>query len=260
LTARPSATPAFNAWFRGKCVLITGATSGIGRAAALAFAEAGAKVAFCGLRSDWGREVEAAIAARGGLAKFIPADVRNPSELGRLVDKAEKSFGPIAMALNNAGINHPPHRLGELPVENFTAVLATNLNGVFFAMQAELARMEGRGEGCIINVASVLASRPGGWMAAYAASKAAVASLTRTAAEDYRAAGIRVYSISPHAIATPMFARALSEIGGDPAKYAGGLPADGRGFAPERVAAEILKLACPETAPASGTDLVLDWT
>ncbi|HXV73126.1 MAG TPA: SDR family NAD(P)-dependent oxidoreductase, partial [Sphingomonadales bacterium] len=207
--------------------MITGATSGIGRAAAQAFAEAGAKVAFCGLRGDWGAEVEKAAAAAGGRAKFIPADVRAPADMERLVDAAEAAFGPLAIAVNNAGISHPPSRLAGIPPKTFTDVIATNLSGVFHAMRAEIARMAPRCEGCVINIASLLAERSSGWMAAYAASKAGVVSLTRTAAEDYRASGIRIYSISPHAIATPLFDQALRDIGGDPAKYAGGLPKGG---------------------------------
>lgn len=244
--------------FRGQCILITGATSGIGRASALAFAAEGAAIVFCGLRADWGAEVEGEIAARGGRGKFFPADVRNPSEMERLVESAEALFGPIAVAVNNAGINHPPHRLADIPPATFGAVIATNLNGVFYAMRSELARMAPRRDGCVINVASALAGRFSGWMAAYAASKAGVVSLTQTAAEDYRPFGIRVYSISPHAVATPMFEKALDDIGGEAAKYAGGLPPGGRGFPPERVAAEILRLADPATGPASGTDLVLN--
>lgn len=251
-------TPAFRNWFTGKSVLITGATSGIGRAAALAFASRGASVSFCGLRADWGQKVEAEIAKGGGFGKFIPADVRDPTEMERLVEASEALFGPLAVAVNNAGINHPPRRLAGLSPGAFADVIATNLNGVFFAMRAELARMAPRGQGCIINTASILARRPSGWMAAYSASKAGVVSLTETAAEDYRASGIRVYSLSPHAIATPMFDKALSEIGGDPAKYAGGLPKGGKGIPPETVALAILKLAHPETAPESGADIGLD--
>lgn len=245
-------------WFRDKCVIVTGATSGIGRATALAFAHVGAKVVFCGLREDWGVELEHLIIKGGGVSKFISADVRNPWDMKNLAAAAEAAFGPLAVAVNSAGISHAPHRLADLPAETFSDVIATNLHGVFYAMRAQLGRMTARRAGCIINVASLLTTRPSAWMAAYSASKAGVVSLTQTAAEDYRGWGVRIYALSPHAVATPMFDRALQDIAGDASKYAGGLPQDGRGLSADMVAERILALAHPDNALPSGSNVVMD--
>lgn len=244
-------------WLRDKCVLVTGATSGIGRATVFAFARAGARVVFCGLRDAWGAEIENLIGQRGGLGKFIPADVRKPAEMTNLVAEAEATFGPLVVAVNSAGVSHAPYRLADLPTDIFSEVVATNLHGVFYAMQAQLRIMSMRRAGCIINLASRLTACPSSWMAAYSASKAGVVSLTQTAAQDYQDRGVRIYALSPHAVATPMFDQALRDIDGDSSKYAGGLPKDGKVTAPESIAQQILVLAHPENTLASGSNVIV---
>lgn len=246
-----------NKRFIGKKVIITGGTSGIGKAAAFAFAAEGAAVTFCGRRERLGREVQAKIEAAGGKALFVAADVRKPADMDRLVEAATSRFGGLDIAFNNAGINHLPHRAGEIPPRVFHDVMATNFEGVFYAMESELNVMAGQKKGCIINMASILSEKVSGWMSAYSASKGAVVSLSKSAAEDYRDFGIRIYAVSPGAVDTPMYHKALKEIAGDPDKYAGGLPKRGKPLAPEAVAKAVMEMAVENSPFESGVNRIL---
>lgn len=245
--------------FSGKSVLITGGTSGLGAATALAFAKAGARVGICGREDKLGQKVLAEIGALGETGFLSIADVRLPDEMAQFVGDFVKFSGRLDIAVNCAGRNNPPNRLAEIPPGEFQDVMATNLGGIFNAMHAEIPELEKSG-GVIINVASILSEVPSGWMAAYSASKAAVVSLTQSAAEDYRDRGVRIYALSPGPMATPMFDQALKDIGSRPDKYAGGLPDGGKAMDPAFVAEAILEMADPKTAPKSGTNLIIDTT
>lgn len=246
-----------NKHFSGKSVLITGGTSGIGKTAAFAFALEGAAVTFCGRREKLGAKVQSEIEATGGKALYVKADVRKSQDMDRLVDKALTAFGGLDIAFNNAGINHPPHWAGEIPPDVFHDVMATNFEGVFYAMESELKVMVPQHKGCIINTASILSEKVAGWMSAYSASKGAVVSLTKSAALDYRDLGIRIYAISPGPVDTPMYHKALKEIAGDPAKYAGGLPKRGKAQSPEAVVRAVIEMATDNSPFETGTNRLL---
>lgn len=141
--------------FAGKVVLITGATSGIGRTTAEAFAGEGARVVFCGRREALGRTVEAGIRAAGGEALFHRADVRRHEEVRALVDAAVARHGRIDIAFNNAGIFMTPGEIQDIEVDNFLDIMMTNAGGAFFAMKYEIPVMRRQGGGAIVNMASV---------------------------------------------------------------------------------------------------------
>ncbi len=182
--------------FADKVVIITGATSGIGREAALAFAAAGAKVGFCGRREELGREVEREIRRAGGEAAYVKADVRVPEQVQAFVDGVARRYGRLDIAFNNAGV-HLDKPVHEITVEEWDDVQHTNARGVFLSIKYEIPHLLRAGGGVIVCTASAQAeqTRPG--HAAYTASKRAVQGLVRAAALDYGAKGVRVLSIDP---------------------------------------------------------------
>ncbi|WP_090944622.1 SDR family NAD(P)-dependent oxidoreductase [Nonomuraea jiangxiensis] len=190
---QPAAAATPRGRFAGKVVLITGATSGIGEAAAKAFAAEGAKVSFCGRRVEEGRRVENEIRAAGGTATYLRADVRDPAQLKRFVDDTVARFGALDVAFNNAGISRTAV-LHEMPLEMWEDVQNTNARGVYLAIQYEVPHMLKAGRGVIICTASE-SRRPQG--VAYTASKQAVKGIVDAAAMDYGPKGIRINAIAP---------------------------------------------------------------
>lgn len=244
----------YKADFRGRTAIVTGGTSGIGAATVAALVEAGARVFFCGLEDDRGREVAEGSAGR---AIYRHCDVREDRDMARLVELALAHSGRLDLAVNNAGISHPPLRLADIPPDIWRDVMATNADGVFHAMRHEIRAMQAGGGGAIVNVASILAARGAPWIAAYGASKHAVMGLTLSAARDYAGSGIRVNAVLPGPVDTPMFQRAMLEIGDDLSKYSGGLPPGGPGH-PADVVAAILYLLGDAACYVNGAGLVVD--
>ncbi|MFC3505596.1 SDR family NAD(P)-dependent oxidoreductase [Micromonospora krabiensis] len=185
--------------FAGKVVLITGGTSGIGAAAAHAFAAEGARVSFCGRRAHLGEQVRRQIDEAGGTARYVPADVRNPEQLQRFVDGTVEAYGRLDVAVNNAGITRTA-AVHELALQDWTDVLDTNARGVFLAIKYEVPHMLRAGHGIIVCTTSE-SRRPGG--AAYTASKQALKGIVEAAAMDYGHRGIRVNAIAPGTTDTP---------------------------------------------------------
>lgn len=243
--------------FTGKNVLITGGTSGIGAATARAFAAQGANVVICGRREALGKQVEAEIRASGGNATYIQADVREEDQVARLVDATVAAHGGIDIAFNNAGIKGPFIAFAEVPLEgtmSYHDTVRTNLDGVFYGIRHELRVMLPKKRGVIVNTASIAGSQGLAGNATYAATKHGVIGLTASAAKAHAKDGIRVVSVSPGAVDTPLLRRAV----GDNMDAVGRGNPTGRVGKPEEVAALVLSLAAPEFGYITGADFKID--
>jgi len=192
--------------FEGKVVIITGATSGIGRAAAVAFAAEGGKVAFCGRRENLGHQVEAEIKAQGGEATYIRADVRDETSVKAFVDQAVRIYGRLDVAFNNAGITleKPLHEYSSAEWDN---VLSTNLRGVFLVMKHEIPYMLANGGGSIVVTSSSNAIATTEKRSAYTASKRGLVGLVQSAALDYVEKRIRINALIPGTTDTELVRR-----------------------------------------------------
>lgn len=243
--------------FTGKTVLITGGGSGIGRATALAFAREGAAVAVAGRRREPLDQTVRLIKDAGGQAAAITADVSSPADAERLVAATADRHGGLHIAFNNAGIIEAGP-LADMDQAAWDRQVAVNLTGVFLAMKHEITHMRASGGGVIVNTASSLGAHmrlP--FLGAYAATKAAVSALTRAAARECIADGIRINAISPGPIDTPMSLRPGETDAGRDKRLAGALPA-GRAGTVTEAAAAVLWLASPEAGFTVGHDLVID--
>ncbi|WP_369246439.1 SDR family NAD(P)-dependent oxidoreductase [Streptomyces sp. R41] len=245
--------------FLGRTALVTGAGSGIGRATALALATEGAQVVVAGRTATPLDETVALIEERGGKALAVTADVSRAADWQTLVAATVDRFGSLDVAVNNAGVFRGGQPLADLPETDWHAQLDTNVTGVFLALRAEIAHMRTQPTGgAIVNIASTIGRhtrRPG--VAAYAASKAAVTALTRAAALDHIADGVRINAVSPGASATTMSLRPGETESERVERVRHELPL-GRVSATEEVAAAVLYLASDDAASVVGTDLVVD--
>lgn len=249
--------------FAGQVVLITGATSGIGEGAAYAFAREGARVYFCGRRENLGREVAQRIKGFGGDATYQRADVRREADVQAFINGCVARYGRIDIAFNNAGILQPTNApLADQPTEGFMDVMNTNVLGYFLCMKYEipvLLRNEPKGtfgsRGVIINNASTSGHRGYARISPYSTSKHAVLGLTKCAALEYGDRGIRVNSILPGGVDTPM-----RRIAGQLQGYSGPQPAPmpnipRRVNTVEEMADVVMFLASDAASSLTGTDL-----
>jgi NAD(P)-dependent dehydrogenase (short-subunit alcohol dehydrogenase family) len=196
---------------QGKVVLITGGSSGIGRAAATAFARAGAKVVLGNRRVAEGQETVKLINDEGGKATLVKTDVTKADEVEALVTAAVEAYGRLDCAFNNAGTTGTVARTAECTEENWDTIINLNLKAVWLCMKYEILQMLKQGAGAIVNNASVagMVGLRGG--PAYSASKGGVIQLTRTAALEYSRKGIRVNAVCPGYVLTPMTEGHLKE-------------------------------------------------
>lgn len=196
--------------FKGRSVMITGASTGIGRATALAFAAAGAAV-LIGDVDPRAEETVHEIVTVGGRAIFQKTDVSEGNQVQALVARAVSEFGGLDVAFNNAGLLPPTRPLAEQTEEDWARIMGVDVTGVFLCLKHELAYMAKAGHGAIVNTASVAGLRADPGMAPYVAAKHAVVGLTKAAAIDYAISGVRVNAIAPGLVRTPMTERWLSD-------------------------------------------------
>lgn len=194
-----------------KVALITGAGSGIGREIAFKLAAEGAKVIVSDISDQGGRETAGAIRDKKGVAFFVKADSSSPQDCEMLVEEVQKKFGLLNICVNNAGIGGPAFPVGEYPIEGWDQVISVNLSGVFYGMRYQIPALLKAGGGSIVNIASVLGQVGFENSAAYVAAKHGVVGLTQNAAIEYSSKNIRINSVAPGFINTPLLEKNLTE-------------------------------------------------
>ena len=241
--------------FADKVVIVTGASTGIGRATAIAFAREGARVVI-GDFDDAAADTASAITDAGGSAMFVKTDVSQDASVQGLVQAAVDTHGRLDIGFNNAGLLPRTADLADMSVEDFDRTIAVDLRGVFLCMKHQIAQMLRNGGGAIVNTASVagLVADPG--MAPYVAAKHGVVGITKAAALDYATRNIRVNAVAPGLVATPMTERWLA----DPAfkeKLLQNSPI-GRAARPEEIATTVLYLSSDAASFVTGQTYVVD--
>ena len=194
-----------------KVALVTGAGSGIGKAVALMYAMEGAKVVVSDINEESGNETVIQIKKRGGESIFVYADTAKQTDHQFLVDQTLKQYGSLHVACNNAGIGGPLCLTGDYPIDDWDKVISINLSGVFYGMHAQIPAMLTSGGGSIVNIASILGAVGTKMSPAYVAAKHGVVGLTKAAALEYADKKIRINSVGPGYINTPMLSKALDE-------------------------------------------------
>jgi len=231
-------------------VLITGALTGIGRATALAFAQEGARIVVSGRREEAGDALTRELRSLGVEAEFIRADVRHENEVRDLVDKTVARFGRLDVAVNNAGTEGKGGPVTEQTPESYAATFDTNVLGVLLSMKHEMRVMQAQGSGSIVNLSSTMGHRGAPGASIYTASKHAVEGLTKSAALEGAASGIRVNAVAPGPIETGM----LNRFTGSAERKAGliaGVPLKRVGT-PEEIADTIVFVASRKASFISG--------
>ena len=243
--------------FENQVVLVTGGGSGIGRAVALAFAAEGATVAVAGRSPEPLAQTVKLVEEAGGTASAVPTDVGREDEVTAMVETVVRRHGGLHVAFNNAGV-FVPGGVADLSVAEWSRAVEINLTGTWLSMKHEIAHMRAHGGGAIVNTASNLGAhgrRPG--LSAYVATKAAVSALTRNAAREHIADGIRINAISPGPVDTPMSLLPGETPEGRAHRLRDALPI-GRVGALDEITSAVLWLASAEAGFTVGHDLVLD--
>jgi NAD(P)-dependent dehydrogenase (short-subunit alcohol dehydrogenase family) len=245
-----------NEW-KDKVALVTGGSTGIGRATAIAFAREGARVVVADVAAPEGEETVAQIRAQGGEALFVRADVSKAQEVAALIDRTIASYGLLDCAFNNAGIEGVMAPTAECTEENWDRTLAVNLKSAFLCMKYELPHMLARGKGSIVNCSSIAGLVGFQNLPAYVASKHGMIGLTRSAALEYAKRGIRINAVCPGVIRTPMVDRVTQGRAEIEAQFIGPQPI-GRMGTPEEIAAAVLFLCSDGASLVTGQALAVD--
>ncbi|HHX4054036.1 glucose 1-dehydrogenase [Burkholderia contaminans] len=237
-------------------ILVTGALTGIGRATALAFAGSGARLVISGRRPAEGKALESELRQLGAEAHFIQADVRHDQEVQDLVDQTVAHFGRLDVAVNNAGTEGQPGLIVNQTADSYAATFDTNVLGTLLSMKHELRVMTAQGSGSIINISSTYGHEGAAYASVYAGSKHAVEGMTKSAALEVAAAGVRVNAVAPGPTDTGM----LDRFTGTPenkAALASGVPL-GRVGKPAEIAAAVRFLASDAAAFVTGQIVTVD--
>jgi NAD(P)-dependent dehydrogenase (short-subunit alcohol dehydrogenase family) len=197
--------------FEGKVALVTGGASGIGYACSTTLARGGARLVVADLNEELGNRVVSEIKANDGDAIFTRTDVARPEDVEAMVDAAIQAFGRLDIAVNNAGVGGESNPTGAYSIDSWRKVIDINLNSVFYCLRYEIPRMLESGGGAIVNMASILGSVGFANSPAYVAAKHGVVGLTKSAALEYAKQGIRINSVGPGFIATPLVSSSLDE-------------------------------------------------
>jgi NAD(P)-dependent dehydrogenase (short-subunit alcohol dehydrogenase family) len=231
-------------------VLITGALTGIGRATALAFAKDGARLVVSGRKAVEGRALEAELRELGVEAEFVLADVRHENDVRNLVDKAVARFSRLDVAVNNAGTEGKAGPVTDVSAESYSATFDTNVLGILLSLKHELRIMQAQGSGNIVNISSTMGERGAANLSLYTGSKHAVEGITKSAALESAAYGVRVNAVAPGPTETGM----LDRLTGTPDKKAAfyaAVPLK-RGAAPSEIADAVVFVASAKAAYITG--------
>lgn len=238
-------------------VLITGALTGIGRATALAFAREGNRVVVSGRREEAGQALAAELRALGAEAEFLRADVRFEAEVRSVVEQTVERFGRIDVAVNNAGIEGQLAPIVEQTSTNYEDTFSVNVLGTLLSLKHEMRVMLAQGAGSIINLSSIAGQVGIAGASVYAASKHAVEGLTKSAALEGAAAGVRVNAVAPGPVATEMLDRFVGGSEEGKASFLSTIPAR-RAATPDEIAQTIVFLASDKARYLTGQNIAVD--